>query len=121
MKQIRAGVLDVGYYELGPATGPAVLLLHGFPYSIESYVDVAPMLAERGCRVIVPYLRGHGSTRFLDGATPRSGQQGAIGVDVIALMDALHLGRATLAGFDWGGRAACVAAALWPERCAALV
>jgi pimeloyl-ACP methyl ester carboxylesterase len=98
-----------------------VLLLHGFPYSVESYADVAPTLAARGCRVIVPHLRGHGSTRFLESATPRSGQQAAIGVDLIALMDALGLGRAVLAGYDWGGRAACVAAALWPERCAGLV
>ena len=89
VRQIRAGVLDIGYYETGSADGPPVLLLHGFPYSVDSYVEVAPMLAEHGCRVIVPYLRGHGSTHFLDGGTPRSGQQGAIGVDVIALMDAL--------------------------------
>ena len=121
IKQIRAGVLDIGYSETGPDDGPPVLLLHGFPYSIDSYVDVAPMLAARGCRVIVPYLRGHGPTRFLDSATPRAGQQGAIGVDVIALMDALKLKQAILAGYDWGGRAACVAAALWPERCAGLV
>ena len=121
IKQIKAGVLDVGYYEVGPDSGPAVLLLHGFPYSIDSYEEVAPILAGRGCRVIVPYLRGHGSTRFLDDRTPRSGQQGAIGVDVVALLDALQLTRAVLAGYDWGGRAACVAAALWPERCAGLV
>jgi pimeloyl-ACP methyl ester carboxylesterase len=121
IKQIRAGVLDVGYYEEGPGDGIPVLLLHGFPYSIDSYAAVALMLAARGCRVIVPYLRGHGSTRFLDAATPRSGQQGAIGVDVIDLMDALKVERAVLAGYDWGGRAACVAAALWPERCAGLV
>jgi pimeloyl-ACP methyl ester carboxylesterase len=121
IKQVRAGVLDIGYYEAGPGNGPAVLLLHGFPYSIDSYVDVTPMLAARGCRVIVPYLRGHGSTRFLDSSIPRAGQQGAIGVDVIALMDALQLERAVLAGYDWGGRAACVAAALWPERCMGLV
>ncbi len=120
IRQIRAGVLYVGYYEAGPSDGSPVLL-HGFPYSIDSYVDVAPMLAARGCRAVVPYLRGHGSTRFLDGETPRSGQQGAIGVDVIALMDALQLRRAVLAGYHWGGRAACVAAALWPERCAGLV
>ena len=105
VRQIRAGVLDIGYYETGSADGPPVLLLHGFPYSVDSYVEVAPMLAEHGCRVIVPYLRGHGSTHFLDGGTPRSGQQGAIGVDVIALMDALGLNRAVLAGYDWGGRA----------------
>lgn len=121
IKQIKAGVLEIGYYEIGPSNGPPVLLLHGFPYSIDSYLEVAPILAQRGCRVIVPYLRGHGSTRFLDSNTPRSGQQGAIGVDVIALMDALKLNRAVLAGYDWGGRAACVAAALWPERCAGLV
>ncbi|MHC5747270.1 MAG: alpha/beta fold hydrolase [Nostoc sp.] len=121
IKQIKAGVLDIGYYEAGPSDGSPVLLLHGFPYSIDSYIDVAPMLAARGCRVIVPYLRGHGSTRFLDSATPRSGQQAAIGVDAIALMDALHLNRAVLAGYDWGGRAACVVAALWPERCTGLV
>ncbi|HTM94780.1 MAG TPA: alpha/beta hydrolase [Croceibacterium sp.] len=121
IKQIRAGVLDVGYFEMGPGDGPAVLLLHGFPYSIDSFVDVAPLLAARGCRVIVPYLRGHGTTRFLDGATPRSGQQGAIGDDLVAFLDALQLRRAVLAGYDWGGRAACVAAALWPERCTGLV
>ena len=121
IKQIEAGVLDIGYYETGPHDGPPALLLHGFPYSVDSYVDVAPILASRGCRVIVPFLRGHGSTRFLDRATPRSGQQGAIGADVIALMDALKVNRAILAGYDWGGRAACVAAALWPQRCSGLV
>jgi pimeloyl-ACP methyl ester carboxylesterase len=120
-RQIKAGVLDIGYYELGPANGPPVILLHGWPYSIHTYDEVAPLLAARGCRVIVPHLRGHGSTRFLDSATPRSGQQGAIGVDVVALMDALALHPAVLAGYDWGGRAACVAAALSPERCAGLV
>ncbi len=121
MRQIKAGVLDVGYYELGTGDGPPVLLLHGFPYSIESYVEVAPMLAARGCRVIVPYLRGFGSTYFLDSDTPRSGEQAALGVDLIALMDALRLNRAVVAGYDWGGRAACVAAALWPERFTGLV
>ena len=121
IRQVKAGVLDIGYYETGSAEGPSVLLLHGFPYSIDSYVEVAPILAGRGCRVIVPYLRGHGSTRFPDSKTPRSGQQAAIGVDTIALMDALKLDRAVLAGYDWGGRAACVAAALWPERCTGLV
>jgi pimeloyl-ACP methyl ester carboxylesterase len=121
IKQIRAGVLDVGYSELGPSDGPPVLLLHGFPYSVESFREVAPLLGERGCRVIVPHLRGHGPTRFLDAAAPRAGQQGALGVDVIALMDALRLRRAVLAGYDWGGRAACVVAALWPERCTGLV
>ena len=103
------------------ATGGWSLLLHGYPYDIHSYVEVAPLLAAQGVRVIVPYLRGHGSTRFLDAATPRAGQQGAIGADVIALMDALRIPGAVLAGFDWGGRAACVAAALWPERCKGLV
>lgn len=121
LKQIRAGQLDVGYFELGPANGPAVVLLHGFPYDVHSYVEVAPLLAGRGARVIVPYLRGHGTTRFVDNGEPRSGQQGAIGLDVINLLDALKLPRATLAGYDWGGRAACVAAALWPERCNGLV
>ena len=121
VKQIEAGVLDIGYVEMGGGGGPPVLLFHGWPYAIHSYVDVAPMLADRGCRVIVPHLRGHGTTRFLDRATPRSGQQAAIGADVIALMDALQIPRAVLAGFDWGGRAACVAAALWPERCLGLV
>lgn len=121
IRQVKAGVLDIGYYESGPTDGPPVLLLHGFPYSIESYVEVAPMVVARGCRVIIPYLRGHASTRFLDSATPRSGQQGAIGVDVIALMDALGIKKAVLAGYDWGGRAACVVAALWPERCTGLV
>ena len=121
IKQIEAGVLDVGYLDDGPHEGPPVLLLHGFPYSIESYASVAPALALRGCRVIVPHLRGHGSTHFLQNATPRAGQQGALGVDVVALMDALKIDRAILAGYDWGGRAACVVAALWPERCAGLL
>jgi pimeloyl-ACP methyl ester carboxylesterase len=121
IRQINAGVLDVGYLEIGASDGPPVLLLHGFPYDIHSYVDVAPMLAARGCRVIVPHLRGHGTTRFRDGAVPRSGQQAAIGADVIDVMDALNIPRAVLAGYDWGGRAACVAAALWPERCTGLV
>ncbi|MDB5270786.1 MAG: alpha/beta hydrolase [Hymenobacter sp.] len=121
IKQVSAGVLDVGYYEAGPSTGPPVLLLHGFPYSIESYAGVAPLLAARGCRVIVPHLRGHGTTRFLQASTPRSGQQSALGDDVIALLDALQLKRAVLAGYDWGGRAGCVVAALWPERCTGLV
>ena len=97
------------------------MLLHGFPYDIHSYVDVAPLLAAKGCRVIVPYLRGYGPTRFLDAAAPRSGEQAAIGADLIALIDALAIKRAVFAGYDWGGRAACVAAALWPERCAGLV
>jgi pimeloyl-ACP methyl ester carboxylesterase len=121
IRQVHADVLDIGYYEAGPSDGRVVLLLHGYPYDIHSYAEVASMLAAQGCRVIVPYLRGHGSTRFLDAATPRAGQQGAIGADVIALMDALRIPTAVLAGFDWGGRAACVAAALWPERCKGLV
>lgn len=121
IRQIDAGVLSIGFYEAGPADGPPVLLLHGFPYDIHSYVDVAPLLAREGCRVIVPYLRGYGPTRFLDAATPRSGQQAAVGADLIALMDALQIPRAAFAGYDWGGRAACVGAALWPERCAGLV
>ncbi len=121
LRHIDAGVLSIAYYEEGPADGPVVLLLHGFPYDIHSYVDVAPLLAARGCRAIVPYLRGFGPTRFRDRATARSGEQAAIGADLIALMDALSLKRAVFAGYDWGGRAACVAAALWPDRCIGLV
>jgi pimeloyl-ACP methyl ester carboxylesterase len=121
LHRVDAGVLNVAYYEAGPADGPAVMLLHGFPYDIHSYVDVAPQLAARGCRTIVPYLRGYGPTRFREENTPRSGEQAAIGADLIALMDALDIKRAVFAGYDWGGRAACVAAALWPERCAGLV
>jgi pimeloyl-ACP methyl ester carboxylesterase len=121
VRQINAGVLNVGYVELGSNTGPAVILLHGWPYDIHSYLEVGPILADRGCRVIVPHLRGHGTTRFLDGGTPRAGQQASIGADVVDLMDALAIRRAVLAGYDWGGRAACVVAALWPERCAGLV
>jgi pimeloyl-ACP methyl ester carboxylesterase len=121
LRQVEAGVLNIGYYEAGPADGPVVMLLHGFPYDIHAYVDVAPMLAVGGCRVIVPYLRGYGPTRFRDAATPRSGEQAAIGADLMALMDALSIPRAVFAGYDWGGRAACVGAALWPERCTGLV
>jgi pimeloyl-ACP methyl ester carboxylesterase len=121
LRHVEAGVLDVAYCEAGPADGPAVVLLHGFPYDIHSYVDVAPQLAAEGCRVIVPYLRGYGPTRFLDPATARSGEQAAIGADLIALMDALGIKRAVFAGYDWGGRAACIGAALWPERCIGLV
>ncbi|MBB3177706.1 alpha/beta fold hydrolase [Variovorax sp. Sphag1AA] len=121
LRTIRAGVLDVSYFEAGPADGPPVLLMHGFPYDIHSYVDVAPMLAAAGCRVIVPYLRGYGGTRFLSDSTPRSGEQAALGADLLALLDALAIPKAVLAGYDWGGRAACVVAALWPERCAGLV
>ena len=121
LRHVDAGVLNIAYYEAGPADGPVVLLLHGFPYDIHSFVDVAPMLAGQGYRTIVPYLRGYGPTRFRDSATPRSGEQAAVGADLIALMDALPVKRAVFAGYDWGGRAACVAAALWPERCAGLV
>jgi len=121
LRYARTDTLEVAYFEAGPSDGAVTLLLHGFPYDIHSYTGVIPLLAEAGCRVIVPYLRGHGPTRFLDRATPRSGQQASIGTDVIDLMDALGIPRATMAGYDWGGRAACVAAALWPERCAGLV
>jgi pimeloyl-ACP methyl ester carboxylesterase len=121
LRQVDADVLNVAYYEDGPADGPVVMLLHGFPYDIHSFVDVAPQLAARGCRVIVPYLRGYGPTRFRDQTAPRSGEQAAMGADLLALMDALGVKRAVFAGYDWGGRAACVAAALWPERCAGLV
>ena len=121
LRHVKAGVLDVALYEAGPADGPPVFLMHGFPYDIHAYAEVAPLLAARGCRVIVPYLRGYGDTRFLDGATPRSGEQAALGADLLALMDALSVPKAVLAGYDWGGRAACVVAALWPERCTGLV
>ena len=121
LRHIQAGVLDVALYETGPVDGSPVFLMHGFPYDIHAYVEVAPLLAARGCRVIVPYLRGFGPTRFLSDATPRSGEQAALGADLLALMDALAIPRAVLAGYDWGGRAACVVAALWPERCAGLV
>ncbi|HSV61640.1 MAG TPA: alpha/beta hydrolase [Variovorax sp.] len=120
-KHVQAGVLDIAYFEAGPADGPPVLLMHGFPYDIHAYAEVAPLLAAAGCRVIVPYLRGYGETCFLDAATPRSGEQAALGADLLALLDALNIPRAVLAGYDWGGRAACVVAALWPERCAGLV
>jgi pimeloyl-ACP methyl ester carboxylesterase len=121
LKQINAGVLSVGYAEAGPAGGPAVILLHGWPYDIHSFADVTPVLASRGYRVIVPYLRGYGTTRFLSDASPRNGQQAALGVDTVALMDALGIGEAIIGGFDWGARSADVVAALWPDRCKALV
>jgi pimeloyl-ACP methyl ester carboxylesterase len=121
LQQIDAGVLHVGYAEAGPADGPAVILLHGWPYDIYSYVDVAPVLASAGYRVIVPYLRGYGTTRFLSHATPRNGQQSVLAVDSIALMDALNIEKAILAGYDWGARTANIIAALWPERCKAMV
>jgi pimeloyl-ACP methyl ester carboxylesterase len=121
LKQIDAGVLNVGYAEAGPANGPAVILLHGWPYDIHSFVDVAPSLASAGYRVIVPYVRGYGATRFLSSETFRNGQPSALAVDIVALMDALKIGRAIIAGFDWGARTADIIAALWPERCKALV
>jgi len=121
LKQIDAGVLNVGYAEAGPATGPAVILLHGWPYDIHSYVDVAPLLGARGYRVIVPYLRGYGTTRFLSADTIRNGQPSAVASDIIALMDALKIDKAVIAGFDWGAWTADIIAALWPERCKALV
>lgn len=121
LKQVRAGLLDVGYTESGPAHGPVVICLHGWPYDIHSYADVAPLLAEQGYRVVVPYLRGHGTTRFRSGRTFRNAQQSAIALDVIALMDALKIEKTVLAGFDWGSRTADIVAALWPERCKALV
>jgi pimeloyl-ACP methyl ester carboxylesterase len=121
LKQIDAGVLSIGYAEAGPADSPVVILLHGWPYDIYSYVDVAPLLAAAGYRVIVPYLRGYGTTRFLSDTTFRNGQQAVVAVDIIALMDALKIKTALLAGYDWGARTADVIAALWPERCKALV
>jgi pimeloyl-ACP methyl ester carboxylesterase len=121
VKQIDAGVLNVGYVETGPADGPAVVLLHGWPYDIHSYAEVAPLLAAAGYRVIVPYLRGHGTTRFRSGSTLRDPQQVVFALDVIAVLDALGIPTAILAGFDWGSRTADIIAALWPERCTALV
>jgi pimeloyl-ACP methyl ester carboxylesterase len=121
LKQINAGVLNVGYAEDGPGNGPVAMLLHGWPYDIHTYVDVAPLLAAAGYRVIVPYLRGYGATRFLSGDTPRNGQQSAIAVDIIALMDALRIDKAVMAGCDWGARTANILAVLWPERCRAMV
>ena len=121
LKQIDAGVLNVGYAEAGPADGPPVILLHGWPYDIYSFVDVAPLLASAGYRVIVPYVRGYGTTRFLSADTVRNGQQSVVALDVIALMDALKIQQATIGGFDWGARSADIVAALWPERCKALV
>lgn len=118
---MRTPVLDVAYEDEGPADGEVVVLLHGWPYDVHSYDEVVPRLTAAGRRVVVPHLRGHGPTRFLDAATPRSGQQAALGRDVVDLLDALDVPAATLAGYDWGGRAGCVAAALWPERCTALV
>jgi pimeloyl-ACP methyl ester carboxylesterase len=121
LKQIDAGVLNVGYAEAGPNDGRPVVLLHGWPYDIHSYVDVAPLLAAKGYQAIIPYLRGYGTTRFLSSEAVRNGQQSVVALDTIALMDALGIERAILAGFDWGARTANIIAALWPERCKALV
>jgi pimeloyl-ACP methyl ester carboxylesterase len=121
LKQINAGLLNVGYAEDGPSAGPPVVLLHGWPYDIYSYVDVAPLLASKGYRVIVPYLRGYGTTRFLASGMFRNGQQSVVALDIIALMDALKIQKAIIAGFDWGARTADIMAVLWPERCKALV
>src|SRR2546422_9778563 len=121
LKQIDAGLLNVGYAEAGKSDSPVVMLLHGWPYDIHSYVDVAPRLSQAGYRVIVPYLRGYGTTRFLSSDTLRNGQQAALAVDIIDLMDALRIRSAVLAGFDWGARTAAIVAAIWPERVKALV
>lgn len=121
MKEILAGVLRTAYLDVGPEDGPVVVLLHGFPYDVHAYDEVSPSLVQAGCRCIIPYLRGYGPTQFIDPATPRSGEQAALGADLLALLDALDVRQAILAGYDWGGRAACVVAALWPERVTGLV
>jgi len=121
IKQIDAGLLNIGYADLGPANGPVVIMMHGWTYDIHSYVDVAPLLVSAGYRAIVPHLRGYGTTRFLSSDTFRNAQQSAVALDIIALMDALHVQKAIVAGYDWGSRTACTMAALWPERCKALV
>jgi pimeloyl-ACP methyl ester carboxylesterase len=121
IKQINAGLLNVGYAESGPADGPAAILLHGWPYDIHSFVDVAPLLAAKGYRVIVPHLRGYGTTSFLSGDTVRNGQQSVVALDVIALLDALKIQKAVLGGFDWGARTVDIMAALWPDRCKGIV
>ncbi len=121
LRSIRTDVLEVAYFEAGPAGGPVVILLHGWPYDIHTYADVAPLLAAEGYRVIVPYLRGYGPTRFLLSETVRNGQQAALAADAISLMDALQIENAIIGGCDWGARTACVVAAIWPERCKALV
>ena len=121
IRQVKAGVLNIGYYEAGPANGPVVLLLHGWPYDIHSFVDVAPLLTAKGYRVIVPHARGYGTTQFLSTDTMRNGQPAALAVDTIDLMDALKIEKALVAGYDWGGRTAGILAALWPERVKALV
>src|ERR1700753_2848756 len=119
VRTLATPVLSVGYHDVGE--GPTVVLLHGFPYDIHAYAEVVPILADAGFRVVVPYLRGHGTTRFRDDTTPRSAEQAALASDLIDLHDALGLSRAIFAGFDWGARAACAAAALWPQRCVGLV
>ncbi|CAB3777494.1 Haloalkane dehalogenase [Paraburkholderia ultramafica] len=121
IRQINAGTLSIGYAEAGPQNGPVVILLHGWPYDIHAFAEVTPLLVAAGYRVIVPYLRGYGSTRFLSADTPRNGQQAVVAVDIIALMDALKIDKAVLGGFDWGGRTVNIIAALWPERCKAMV
>lgn len=121
LKTIKAGDLNIAYAEFGANNGTAVFLMHGFPYDIYAYKDVAPILSSRGCRVIIPYLRGYGKTTFINPHKLRSGEQAALGYDLLCLMDALHIKKAILAGYDWGGRAACVVAALWPERCIGLI
>jgi pimeloyl-ACP methyl ester carboxylesterase len=121
LKQIDAGLLNVGYAEAGPADGPVVILLHGWPYDIHAFIDVAPLRASAGYRVIVPYLRGYGTTRFLSAETFRNGQPAALASDIVALMDALKIQQATIGGFDWGARTANIVAALWPQRCKAMV
>src|SRR5919197_5814856 len=121
LKRINTDVLEIAYTERGPADGPPVILLHGFPYDVHAYDEVAPPLAADRCRVLVPYLRGYGPTRFLSSATPRSGEQAALGHDLLQFMDALGIARAALVGYDWGGRAACIVSALWPERVRGLV
>jgi len=121
LRRVHAGVLDIAFHESGPEGGPPAVLLHGFPYDVHAYAEVVPILADAGCRVVVPYLRGFGPTQFVDAATPRSGEQAALAADLRALLDALAIPQAVLAGYDWGGTAACVAAALWPERCTGLV
>jgi pimeloyl-ACP methyl ester carboxylesterase len=121
LERVRTGTLEIAYEDSGPPAGTPVLLMHGFPYDVRAYDDVVPPLVSAGCRVVVPYLRGYGPTRFLSPDTPRSGQQAALGQDLLDLLDALHIERAALAGYDWGGRAACVVAALWPQRVRCLV
>lgn len=121
MKKVTAGVLEVAYLEVGPSDGPPVVLLHGFPYDVQAYEAVAASLAAQGLRCVIPWLRGYGPTRFLSNDTPRSGEQAALGADLLALLDALEIEQAVLGGYDWGGRAACVVAALWPERVRGLV